>query len=300
MTVSLSPYEGNQQRIDVYLTSQFPYSRNFFHHIIKRWGVLVNDKQVKKSYKLENGDVVSIDDLQRYLEPVLLDEAPAIDIPVIYEDKNILVLNKPKGVLSHPNSIWDVQTPSVVGFLYHSYRELPSIGSFIRAGLVHRLDKETDGLMVVAKTEGWLTHLKSLFQQKSEADTIESKEFIPLRKFYRATCKITSTWRSFIEQIQQAGFPFLIDEDVKPKVPRTIIKRGLTKVLSIKNHGDTATFELEILTWRTHQIRYHLSSHGLPIVGDYLYGTDEGVSMALTAFRLQLANVDGEMKTFEI
>jgi 23S rRNA pseudouridine1911/1915/1917 synthase len=63
------------------------------------------------------------------------------------------VINKPKGVLSHPRNLWEVHEPSVVGFLYHRYKDLPSIGNFIRAGLLHRLDKETDGLMIIAKTE---------------------------------------------------------------------------------------------------------------------------------------------------
>lgn len=305
MSVNLSPYESldtlNQQRIDVFLSSQFPYSRNFFHHIIKRGGVLVNNKTIKKSYKLQNGDVVTIDDLQRYLEPALLDEAPEVNIPVVYEGEHMLVINKPKWVLSHPNSIRDVQTPSVVGFLYHNYKELPSIGSFIRAWLVHRLDKETNGLMVVAKTEEWLTHLKSLFQKKSEAESISSKEAIPLHKYYSATCHITSQWLAFIQQMEEAGFPYIIDEDVIPKVPRSVTKRGITKVLAIEKHDNkTTTCKLEILTWRTHQIRYHLSNHGLPIIGDYLYGTDEWVPMALTAYRLELESMSWELLSFEI
>lgn len=84
---------------------------------------------------------------------MILEEAPAIEIPIVRETANYLIINKPKGVLSHPNSIWEVGKPSVVGFLYHHYKELPSIGNFIRAGLLHRLDKDTDGLMIIAKTE---------------------------------------------------------------------------------------------------------------------------------------------------
>jgi 23S rRNA pseudouridine1911/1915/1917 synthase len=69
------------------------------------------------------------------------------------EKEDYLVINKPKGVLSHPRNLREVNEPSVVGFLYHRYKDLPSIGNFIRAGLLHRLDKETDGLMIIAKTE---------------------------------------------------------------------------------------------------------------------------------------------------
>ena len=141
------------ERIDTWLVKQFPYSRNFFHHIIERKGIFLNGKPAKKSAKLKAGDQIEIDNLERYLSPVILEEAPSIEIPIVRETADYLVINKPKWVLSHPNSIWEVGKPSVVGFLYHHYKELPSIGNFIRAGLLHRLDKDTDGLMIIAKTE---------------------------------------------------------------------------------------------------------------------------------------------------
>lgn len=86
-----------------------------------------NGKVVKKSYQLKNGDKVEIDDVSRYLSPVLLDEAPDIKIPVVLEKDDYLIINKPKGVLSHPKTVWEVHEPSVVGFLYHTYKNLPSI-----------------------------------------------------------------------------------------------------------------------------------------------------------------------------
>lgn len=132
-TQTIIPYTGTGERIDTRLRSQFPYSRNFFHHIISRGGVFIKKRAIKKSYNLKNGDIVEIDDIQRYLDGAVLDEAPNIDIPILKETDDYLVINKPKGVLSHPNSIWDVGQPSVVGFLYHRYKNLPSIGNFIRA-----------------------------------------------------------------------------------------------------------------------------------------------------------------------
>ncbi len=97
-----------------------------------------------------------------------MEETPNIDIPIVHETQDYLVINKPKGVLAHPRTIWELSEPSVSGFLYHKYKNLPSIGNFIRAGILHRLDKMTDGLMIIAKTEKALAHFKSLFQQKSE------------------------------------------------------------------------------------------------------------------------------------
>lgn len=287
-------FDWPTERLDTWLTKQFTYSRNFFHHILSRDGILVNGKAAKKSLKLKPWDQVMIDDLERYLSPVLLEEAPNIDIPILKETTDYLVINKPKGVLSHPNSIWDVGKPSVVGFLYHHYKELPSIGNFIRAGLLHRLDKDTDGLMIIAKTEAWLQHFKKLFQEKSESETLESKAQVPLKKRYRALCEITPEGQIFLDKIN-SQLPFTISEIVKAKVPNPQNKLWITQIQKIekKPDGRIQVF-LQIFTGRTHQIRYHLSSHGLPIVGDYLYGKESKEPMQLTAYQLEFEDLSGE------
>jgi len=306
-----------EERIDTWLTKQFPYSRNFFHHIIERNWISINNKKIKKSHKLKQWDQIFIDDLSRYLSPVILDEAPNIQIPVILEKEDYLIINKPKWVLSHPNSVREVSYPSVVWFLYHNYKNLPTIWNFIRAWLLHRLDKDTDGLMIIAKTEKWLTHFKKLFQQKSESDLIEDKESAPIKKFYRAICHTTPQWQEFISEISPQ-LPYYIQELVIPKIPHYIPKFWITKILSFcaplekelsaladwgfkKNKSESLMkFNLEILTWRTHQIRYHLSNHGLPIVGDYLYWKEEEISMQLTAYRLEFIDPDWNHQTIEI
>jgi 23S rRNA-/tRNA-specific pseudouridylate synthase len=88
--------------------------------------------------------------------------------------------------------------------LYHHFKALPSYGNFIRAELIHRLDKETDGIMLIAKTEAGLQHFKQLFQAKSECSTIEEKESVPLQKYYRATCEITTEGEKFLEEIKKS------------------------------------------------------------------------------------------------
>jgi 23S rRNA pseudouridine1911/1915/1917 synthase len=133
-----------------------------------------------------------------------LEEAPNIEIPILKETEDYLIISKPKGVLSHPNSIRDVKYPSVVGFLYHHFKEMPSYSTFMRAGLIHRLDKETDGIMIIAKTEQGLQYFKQLFQAKSEAQSIEEKQAIPLQKFYRATCEITPTGATFLQEVTKS------------------------------------------------------------------------------------------------
>jgi len=289
-------------RIDSRLSWQFSYSRNFFHHIIERGWIQANGKVVKKSYKLKSGDKVQIDELERYLSPIILDEAEEIEIPIIREEEDYIILNKPKWVLSHPNSIRDAKKPSVVAFLYQHYKDLPSYGNFIRAGLVHRLDKDTDWLMIVAKTEKWLQHFKSLFQEKSESSSLEEKESTPLQKYYRAICEITPKWAEFLQEIKKIWLPYYIQETVVAKVPNCTPKIWITKILSFEELWNwLVKMQLQILTWRTHQIRYHLSNHWLPIQWDYLYGReDENIPMQLTARKLEYLDLDNKMQTVEI
>ena len=269
-----------KDRIDVFLSSYFWYSRNFFHHIIERKWVLVNSKTVKKSYKLKTNDKIEVDNLERYLDSSFLSELPYVNMDIVLEKEDYLVLNKPKWVLSHPNSIWDLSAPSVVAFLYQKYKSLPSVWNFIRAWLIHRLDKETDWLMIVAKTERWLNYFKKLFQQKSVLQSIEEKEKVPLQKFYKAEVNITKKWKQFLENIK---IPFYIKEIVKPKVPYPwTYKIWITKIIDVKWN----TLYLQLLTWRTHQIRYHLMKKWLLIIWDKLYWNKEDVSMKLTAYRL--------------
>ncbi len=294
-------YIWSGERIDIFLSKHFSLSRNFFQHILKRGGVLVNSKQIKKSYQLQPNDDIQIDNFQRFLDDQAMEEAPKIEIPIVHETSDFLVINKPKGVLSHPRTIRELHEPSVSWFLYHNYKSLPSIGNFIRAGILHRLDKQTDGLMIVAKTERGLAHFKKLFQAKSESEDIWEKENVCLKKFYRATCEITPNWETFLQFIKN-NLPFVITSLVIAKLPHITPKIGITKILNYTISSDTkrVSIELEVLTWRTHQIRYHLSQAGLPIVGDYLYGKENGEEMKLTAWKLVFEDLEGKIQTIQI
>ncbi len=293
-------FEGESERIDTWLTKQFSYSRNFFHHILERKGVLVNGKVAKKSLKLKSWDQILIDELERYLSPIILEEAPKLDIPILKETADYLIINKPKGVLSHPNSIWDIAKPSVVWFLYHHYKNLPSIWNFIRAWLLHRLDKDTDGLMIIAKSEKGLEHFKALFKAKSESEELEEKKAVPLKKWYHATCELTPQGEAFLAEITEK-LPFIISEEVRAKVPNCTPKRGITQIEKIKKTEDwKVELFLQIFTGRTHQIRVHLSNHGLPILGDYLYGKEAEVPVQLTAYQLEFKDPAGELITISL
>jgi len=94
-----------------------------------------------------------VPELERYHDNQILAESPNISLEIKHQTADYIVIYKPKGVLSHPKTLFDVSTPSVSGFLYHRFGTMPSIAGFVRAGIVHRLDKDTDGLMIVAISE---------------------------------------------------------------------------------------------------------------------------------------------------
>ncbi len=296
--------DSDGERVDVYLVRVAWYTRNFFHRVMARGDVLVNDQILKKrALRLKTGDIITVIHPERYMEAEILWLSPEIDLPIMHETPDYVVIHKRPGILAHPNAVRWVEHPSVVGALYHRYKQIPSMGNFIRAWLLHRLDKATDGMMIVAKTEAWLSYFKNLFQAKSLATTIEEKDTVPLKKFYRARCLLSDKWQQFLDSIT---LPHIIEELVKPNVPHYEPKMGITRIISSEYPSPTSDkasvgggwgridLNIEILTGRTHQIRYHLSTHGLIIYGDYLYGHNDSVPMHLQAYRLQFTDLYGD------
>lgn len=280
-------FSWESTRIDKFLALHFNLSRSFFEHLFDRKAILVNSNPIKKSYSLKDWDTIKIESFDRFIDWWIIKDLPWIEIPVVHETDDYLVLNKPKWVLSHPNSIWECESPSVVSFLFNKYGSLPSIWNFIRAWLLHRLDKNTDWLMLIAKTEKWLKHFRNIFNLKSTTENIQEKEKVPLKKFYVANVIPTNIWLTFIKKISDQ-LPWYICQDVLPKTPNPINKFWITKIIKIE---DNKIF-CEILTWRTHQIRIHLSSNWLPIIWDELYWTHIKEIMQLTAYRLEFEDPD--------
>ena len=154
--------------------------------------------------------------------------------------------------------------------------------------------------MIIAKTEVWLQHFKALFKAKSESETLEQKDKVPLKKRYRAICEITPEGKAFLDEIE-GKLPFIISEEVRAKVPNALPKLGITQIEKIEKKPDgRIQLFLQIFTGRTHQIRVHLSNHGLPIVGDYLYGKESQEAMQLTAYQLEFEDLGGERVTIKI
>ncbi len=298
-------YKG--QRIDKALSDYFSLSRNFFQQLFERKLITIakddNKQVIKKSYTLEWDETIYLPELERYHDNQILAEAPNIHLDIKHQTADYLIVYKPKGVLSHPKTLFDVSTPSVSGFLYHMFWNIPSLGGFVRAGIVHRLDKDTDGLMIVATSEKGLQHFKMLFDTKAK-DALQWVSTSGLHKYYRAKCQVSKQGEQRLKLHYQKtdDKPFVLQSLVYPKVPTVWYpKMGVTHIMGIQDIQEwwkkQVFVDLELLTGRTHQIRYQLSSIWLPIIWDFLYNPSYVVGdhdLQLAAYGLDFVDPEGK------
>lgn len=268
------------ERIDAFLASFMPnISRSKIQAEIKKGKVSVNSKQVKPSYVLKMGDVVEFDELQS-LERIEI-KAENIPLEIVWEDENMAVVNKPSGMLTHPTTL--ETTGTLVNALLNIYGEnLSDLNGEMRRGIVHRLDRNTSGLIMIAKNNKTHEYLVNEMKEKR------------FNKTYRAIV------RGVVEQDE-----FAIDAPIgrHPTQPhkQAVIEGGkdsLTIVKVIERFCDATLVELGLITGRTHQIRVHMSSIGHPVYNDTLYGfgkmkikTDEQV---LQSYKLEFTKPFGE------
>lgn len=246
--------ENIGSRIDAYLANEdIELSRVAIQRLIKEEKILVNNKKVKSSYKLQEGDKITIEDE----EPKEI-ELKAQDIPVeiIYEDNDIIVVNKPKGMVVHPGS-GNLDGTLVNSLMNICKDSLSGIGGEIRPGIVHRLDKDTSGILVVAKNDK--AHINLSEQIK---DHKVEKKYIALV-------------RGIVKE-NEAKIDMPIARSPKDRKKMAVVqggKRAVTnfKVLERFPKDNCTLLEVKIETGRTHQIRVHLSEIGYPLIGDEVY-----------------------------
>ncbi|OGN33897.1 MAG: hypothetical protein A3G51_01295 [Candidatus Yanofskybacteria bacterium RIFCSPLOWO2_12_FULL_43_11b] len=214
-------------------------------------------------------------------------------IETVYEDKNILVINKPSGLITHPKNSEDKQK-SVTGWLVEKYPEIKTVGEDpLRPGLVHRLDKDTSGLLVIAKTQDSFLYLKNLFQERK------------IQKFYLALVSGRTKESKGIIDAPMGRIGMKRTTQVRGNKKLKDKKEAVTEYDTIKNFRDFTLLEVSPHTGRTHQIRVHLKSIGNPVAGDPLYGrkkdeAPEGLDrLFLHAYKLQFTSPDGKALTFE-
>lgn len=218
---------------------------------------------------------------------------------IVYQDNDIIVINKPSGLITHQKNIEDKQ-PSVVGWVIEKYPELKDIGEpFIasgaevpRAGIVHRLDKDTSGLLLVAKTNEAFSYFKDLFQTRK------------IKKHYLALVhgKLKESKGTISSPLGRIGLKRTTQITGKKLIDQ---KEAETEYQTIKNFKNYTLLELSPKTGRTHQLRVHLNSIGHPIVGDQIYGFKKLPDppylnrLFLHAYKLEFTTPDGKSLTIE-
>lgn len=241
------------QRIDKFLTKEFSdFSRTQVQLLIQNQNVKVNDKNIKASYKLELDDTIDI----HIPKPENTDILPEhIPLDIVYEDADVIVVNKPSGMIVHPSA--GIYSGTLVNALLYHCHDLSGINGVTRPGIVHRIDKETSGLLMIAKND--MAH-QSLSQQLQEHTVI--------RRYYALVHGLIPHEFGRIEA------PIGRDPHDRQKMTCTDknAKTAITNFKVVERFKDMSLVECRLETGRTHQIRVHMQYIGYPVYGDPQYG----------------------------
>ena len=244
--------EEEAGRIDAYLANLLEYSRSKIVKMIKDGTILVNGEEVKSSYQLRIGDVVSIGE---YEEEEMSAEPEKMDLDIVYEDDDVIVVNKANGVVVH-SAIGNNHGTLVNGLLYHS-KQLSDVNGEFRPGIVHRIDAYTTGLLMIAKNNEAHNIL---------ADELSRKE--TTRKYWALV------WGVINHDTGTIDAPIGRDPQDRKKmcVTATNSKPAITHFRVLERYKNATLIELNLETGRTHQIRVHMNYIGHPVVNDPVYG----------------------------
>lgn len=274
------------ERLDKALSLVYPqYSRSALEKLILDGYVSVNGVKKRSSYKIKKNDDVFVD-LTLFTNPV-----EQINIPIIYEDDNVVVIDKPTGVLSHAKGTLHNE-PTVATWLKSHFArsnlaitgvENQGFWESNRAGIVHRLDRVTSGVMICAKNEAAQVHL-----QKQFADRKAKKTYVAL----------------ISGKLDEPNGTIDVPIERNPKEPATFKpgvngKSAQTEFSVLKTSSENSLVELRPFTGRTHQLRVHMQYMGHPIIGDVLYGGKAAPRLFLHARSLEITLPSKKRMTFE-
>ncbi|RZI96148.1 MAG: RluA family pseudouridine synthase [Microbacterium sp.] len=273
-------------RVDAALAKMLGFSRTFAAEVVDAGGVRLDGRPVSKSDRLRAGGWLDVEWEPRR-EPEIVPVAVP-DLGIIFDDDDIVVVDKPSGVAAHPSIGWE--GPTVLGALAAAGYRIATTGAAERQGVVHRLDVGTSGLMVVAKSERAYSALKRAFKERE------------VEKIYHAVVQghpdpLAGTIDAPIGRHPSHSWKFAVTPDGKDSI---------THYETLEAFPGASLLEIHLETGRTHQIRVHMAAHRHPCVGDPLYGADPTLSARLGLTRqwlharqLSFAHpVSGEWVTF--
>ena len=249
------------ERVDAGLAKLLGFSRTFAAEVAESGGVTIDGAAVQKSDRLVAGAWLEVEWQPR--EPITVIETPVSDLAVVFQDDDLVVVDKPVGVAAHPSVGWD--GPTVLGALAAAGIRVSTSGAAERAGIVHRLDAGTSGLMVVAKSDRAYTELKRQFHDRE------------VSKIYHAVVQghpdpLAGTIDAPIGRHPGSSWKFAVTADGKSSV---------THYETLEAFPGASLLEIHLETGRTHQIRVHMAAQRHPCVGDAMYGADPTLSARL-------------------
>lgn len=247
--------DSSNERIDKYLSNNTSLSRTLISKMIDGEFIKVNDKKTKNNYKVKDGDKINIDETYQVEQDILPEK---IDLDIVYEDKDIMVINKPSGMVVHPGN-GNYSHTLVNGLMYYT-NNLSDINGDVRPGIVHRIDKDTSGLIIVAKNNKAHEILSKYFQDKSI-----TRKYIALLKGELNTDSATidaPIGRSDVDRKKMA-------------VTSKNSKNAVSHLKVLKRYKGYTLVEFKLDTGRTHQIRVHANYIGHPLYNDPVYTNDK-------------------------
>ncbi len=253
MDIYTAEAQDANRRIDHFLNDEIEdVSRSALHKLIEKGNVTVNKKTVNKSYRLKTGDVIEVDMPQPEAVEIAAENIP---LDILYEDNDLIVVNKSQNMVVHPAPGHYTGT-LVNALMYHCGNELSGINGELRPGIVHRIDKDTSGVLVIAKSD--IAH-RGLSTQLAEHS---------MKRIYNAV-----VYNGFDED--EGTVSTNIGRSQKDRKKMAVVKDGRNAVTHYKvleRLGKFTLVELRLETGRTHQIRVHMSHIGHPLLGDPVYG----------------------------
>lgn len=266
------------QRLDKELATVFPdYSRSTLEKLITSGNVQINNKQVKSKYLLKANDIITIDFSE------LTKELTELDLSIIYEDDNVVVVDKPAGVLAHSKGVVNNES-TVASWLKAKYGDDGDFWQTNRSGIVHRLDRATSGVMICAKNTETQKHLQKQFSSR----------------------KVKKTYLALVSgHLKESEAIIKLPIERNPKRPQLFRvgaggKTAETHYKTIKQIDNNDLVELKPKTGRTHQLRVHMDYLGHPIIGDHFYNPKgKTPDLCLQASQLEITLPGGIRKTFK-